>query len=95
MNEYPLNTKWILWYHSINDTKWNKSSYKNLFEINNLYELKCINDTISKLHLQNGMFFVMRDGIFPTWEDPDNRNGCCTCHLKYLVIFYMKNGIIY
>ena len=54
MNEYPLNTKWILWYHSINDTKWNKSSYKNLFEINNLYELKCINDTISKLHLQNG-----------------------------------------
>ena len=77
MNEYPLNTKWILWYHSINDTKWNKSSYKDLFEINNLYELKCINDVISKLHLQNGMFFIMRDGIFPTWEDPDNRNGCC------------------
>jgi len=19
----------------------------------------------------------MREGIFPTWEDPDNRDGCC------------------
>tara|TARA_B110000902_G_C14113830_1_gene515413 strand:- start:277 stop:771 length:495 start_codon:yes stop_codon:yes gene_type:complete len=77
MNEYSLNTKWILWFHSINDTQWNKKSYKNLFEINNLYDLKSVNDTITKLHLQNGMFFIMRDDIFPTWEDPDNRNGCC------------------
>ena len=23
------------------------------------------------------MFFLMRENIFPTWEDPDNRNGCC------------------
>lgn len=77
MNEYSLNTKWILWYHSINDNQWNKKSYKNLFEINNLYDLFSINNTITKIHLQNGMFFIMRDDIFPTWEDPDNRNGCC------------------
>ena len=25
---------------------------------------------------QNGMFFVMKRDIFPTWEDPRNRNGC-------------------
>jgi|TARA_B110001469_G_C9639435_1_gene321290 hypothetical protein len=34
-------------------------------------------DTLQKHHLQNGMFFIMRDDIFPTWEDPDNREGCC------------------
>jgi len=28
-------------------------------------------------HLQNGMFFLMREGIFPNWEDPDNTEGCC------------------
>ena len=22
------------------------------------------------------MFFIMREDIFPTWEDPDNREGC-------------------
>ena len=77
MDKYSLNTKWILWYHSINDTQWNKQSYKNLFKISNLYELKIMNDNLLKNHLQNGMFFIMRDGIFPTWEDPDNREGCC------------------
>ena len=77
MDKYSLNTEWVLWYHSINDTQWNKQSYKNLFTITNLYELKIINDNLLKNHLQNGMYFIMRDGIFPTWEDPDNREGCC------------------
>ena len=77
MDKYSLYTEWVLWYHSINDTQWNKQSYKNLFTISNLYELRVINDNLLKNHLQNGMYFIMRDGIFPTWEDPDNREGCC------------------
>ena len=77
MNNYQLNTSWCLWYHSINDTNWKNNSYKNLYTIRNLYDLKGINDTIEKIHLQNGMFFLMREDIFPTWEDPDNREGCC------------------
>ena len=36
-----------------------------------------MNHIIQPHHLQNGMFFLMREGIFPTWEDPDNRNGAC------------------
>lgn len=77
MNNYQLNTNWCLWYHSINDNSWKNSSYKELYKIRNLYDLKCLNDTIKKIHLQNSMFFIMREDIFPTWEDPDNRNGCC------------------
>ena len=38
MNRYNLNTKWCLWYHSINDTQWTKSSYKNLYTLQNLYD---------------------------------------------------------
>ena len=34
-------------------------------------------------HLQNGMFFIMRDDIFPTWEDPDNRLGGCISFKVY------------
>ena len=77
MEPYKLNTNWCLWYHSINNNEWNKSSYKNLLTLSNIYDLKLMNDTIDKIHLQNGMFFIMREDIFPTWEDPDNREGCC------------------
>ena len=74
---YPLNTPWCLWYHSIKDNQWTKKSYRDLYTIHNLYELKALNDTILPHHLQNGMFFLMRENIFPTWEDPENRNGSC------------------
>ena len=33
MDNYQLNTNWCLWYHSINDTNWNKNSYQNLYTI--------------------------------------------------------------
>ena len=87
MNNYQLNTNWCLWYHSINDTNWNKNSYQNLYTIKNLYDLKSLNDSIEKIHLQNGMFFFMRENIFPTWEDPDNREGCC-------ISFKISGGIL-
>ncbi len=77
MEQYKLNNNWCLWYHSINDTQWTNSSYKNLLTITNIYELKTISDIIEQIHLQNGMFFLMKENIFPTWEDPDNREGCC------------------
>ena len=77
LNNYQLNTNWCLWYHNINDTNWKNNSYKNIYNIKNAYDLKFLNDTIQKIHLQNGMFFIMRDNIFPTWEDPDNRLGGC------------------
>ena len=76
-NLYPLNTSWCLWYHSIDDTSWDKKSYQLIFTIKDLYDLKLMNNSLKSHHLQNGMFFLMREDIFPTWEDPDNRNGSC------------------
>ena len=77
MDDCKLNTNWCLWYHSINDNSWTNNSYKLIYTIRNLYDIKLINDTILTHHLQNGMFFIMRENIFPTWEDPENREGCC------------------
>ena len=73
---YNLNNSWKLWYHSINNNKWDNDSYENLMTINNLCDLRVLIDTIDNISLQNGMFFIMRDDIFPTWEYPDNREGC-------------------
>ncbi len=72
-----LKNEWVLWYHSINDNKWNKPSYKRLFQLTDLYNTSIILETFKQNHYQNGMFFIMKDGIFPNWEDPNNRLGGC------------------
>ena len=76
LNKYELNSPWDLWYHPIDEDNWSNSSYKFLYKINNLYDIKFLKDNIQQNYLQNGMFFIMREDIFPTWEDPDNREGC-------------------
>ena len=77
MNDYKTNTPWTLWYHSIKNNEWTKNSYKKIMNVNNLYDYYLLKTHFERQHLQNGMFFVMRDEIFPTWEDPDNRLGGC------------------
>lgn len=77
MNDFNLKNEWILWYHSINEIKWDKNSYKKLYDIKNIYDLNIIIDIFKQNHYQNGMFFIMKKGIFPNWEDPSNRLGAC------------------
>tara|TARA_B100001094_G_scaffold332511_1_gene404938 strand:+ start:578 stop:1054 length:477 start_codon:yes stop_codon:yes gene_type:complete len=75
--EPPINSSWKLWYHSITDNNWTKKSYNKLFDIRDLCDYKLISDTFKQNHYQNGMFFLMRNDIFPNWEDPLNRLGGC------------------
>ena len=77
MNKYKINSPWCLWYHSINESKWTKETYKKIININNLLDYHFLKNNFERQHLQNGMFFIMREDIFPTWEDPDNRLGGC------------------
>ena len=82
---YNLNDTWDVWYHSIKNSSWNNQSYKNLINITNLYDLKFFNDSINLAYLKTGMFFIMKKNIFPTWEHPDNRNGCCISYKIYAI----------
>ncbi len=75
--EYNLDNNYTFWYHSIKNTKWDKNSYIKIYDIKNLFDYKLLNQILKKKHLQNGMFFIMKNNIFPNWEDPDNRNGGC------------------
>lgn len=76
-NNYNLKEQWKIWYHSINDNKWTKGSYKEIFTINNLFDYQYVIDNFKQEHYQNGMFFIMKNDIFPNWEDPSNRMGGC------------------
>lgn len=73
IQNFELKNKWILWFHKVNDNNWDISSYSKVFEINTYYDflfiLKDIDNIIS------GMFFLMKDGISPIFEDVHNING--------------------
>ena len=77
MNEYLLKNKWVLWYHSLKNKSWDNNSYVKVIEIKSLLDYKLLEDVMRINHLQNGMFFLMKNDIFPTWEDPKNRMGGC------------------
>mgnify|MGYP006091604221 CR=1 FL=1 len=77
MEKNNINSEWNMWYHSITDDNWKKDSYKKIITIKNLFDYHFLKYNYERQHLQNGMFFIMRGDIFPTWEDPDNRMGGC------------------
>ena len=72
-----LKNEWKLWFHSINDNNWNKSSYKQLFSLKDLFDTNLMMNIFKQNHYQNGMFFLMKNDVFPNWEDPSNRMGGC------------------
>ena len=74
-NEHLLNTSWALWYHIPNDKNWSKDSYKKIIDIKTIEDYWCIHNNLKPKHLENGMYFLMRENIFPLWEDEKNKNG--------------------
>ena len=76
-SNYPLNSEWNLWYHSIKDTRWTKDSYRQIYTLRNLFDYKIMEELFQKNYLQNCMLFLMRNDIYPLWEDPENIEGCC------------------
>lgn len=71
--DYKLDSKWVLWFHDIHNHNHTKISYKKIYEFDNLEDfLKMMNNIP---HVVSGMFYIMRDGIFPLFEDPKNING--------------------
>jgi hypothetical protein len=68
-----LDNYWTLWFHKIDDNNWDKDSYIKILKFNTLEEyfdlIKQIKD------FTYGMFYLMKDDIFPAWEDSNNING--------------------
>lgn len=68
-----LSDTWVLWFHNINDTNWDENSYTMICDIDtieNFWNVYNMFDTMTA-----GMFFLMRKGIFPRWEDIGNLDG--------------------
>ncbi len=70
---FKLKNKWILWFHKVNDNNWSLESYSKVFEINTYYDLLYILKNLE--NITSGMFFLMKDGIVPIFEDAMNIDG--------------------
>jgi hypothetical protein len=75
---HPLSCKWTLWSHLPHDTDWTLKSYKKIVDIESVEDMiSLMEDVLSPMLVQNCMFFIMKEGIKPMWEDDKNRDGGC------------------
>jgi len=77
--DIKLNDTWVIWIHKITDKNWLKESYKPIYKFDTINEFwqfyNAINDYTTN------MYFLMREGVFPLWEDAKNRGGGCWSYI--------------
>lgn len=76
-NFHKLTNNWCLWAHLPHDIDWSINSYKKIYTLTTIEESIAITETLPEILVKNCMLFLMREGIKPIWEDPENRNGGC------------------
>ena len=68
-----LNDEWVLWCHDIKDSNWGKDSYIKVYSFNTIEDFWKLYKNLN--NVDNIMLFLMKKGIFPLWEDQNNRDG--------------------
>ena len=76
-NCLKLDNKFTLWFHNPNDTNWAIDSYHQILTFSTVEEFWVLSKSLSSSLIEKCMFFLMKEGIEPIWEDPENLNGCC------------------
>ena len=74
---HKLHKTWKLWYHLPNDNDWSLKSYKEIDNIDCIEQSISILDIMSEDVIKYCMLFLMKEDVFPIWEDKYNRNGGC------------------
>lgn len=71
MSEHKLNTNFTLYFHDPLSYNWTLESYIKIADITTIESYwKVIHLLKENLHL--GMFFLMKDGISPLWDESNN-----------------------
>lgn len=75
-HEIYLNDIWTFYFHDPYDSDWTTQSYVCLGNISTPKEFWAINNSVRD-RIKSGIFFVMREFVFPAWDDPSNIHGGC------------------
>jgi len=67
---------WTLYFHDPFDVDWTTSSYVRLADVSSSRDLKAIEYVLAD-KVAHGMFFLMREHVFPCWDDRYNIDGGC------------------
>ena len=70
-----LLSAWTFWFHQHDTKDWSRESYKKIHKICSAEELWGVYKLLNNSHLSNGIFFLMKNDIFPDWKSPENING--------------------
>ena len=70
-----LNDLWTVYFHDPSNTDWTNQSYVRIGDIASVDDFWAHAKGWMN-HVHQGMFFIMRDGIFPCWDDASNIDGC-------------------
>ncbi len=68
-----LKNKWVLWFHRVDDDNWKPESYIKIYTLEKYGDLLFIIREIP--NITSGMFFIMKEGILPIYEDVQNKFG--------------------
>lgn len=71
-----LDDTWVMYYHASDDEDWTTKSYARLHSIGSVVDYACtwvaLRDRVA-----SGILFLMREGVFPCWDDKNNIRGGC------------------
>jgi hypothetical protein len=71
-----LHDTWTYRFHDPDDPNWNLASYHHVADVSSIGDFWTVHEAV-RPYLASGMFFVMREHVFPCWDDPSNINGGC------------------
>lgn len=71
--KHILDDTWVMWFHDLNSDDWSINSYSQLLRFNTAEDYWIMYNNLSNTY--NGMYYLMRQGIPPIWDDPINIHG--------------------
>ena len=77
-NDEPhfLDEVWTLYFHEPSDDNWTMPSYLRVCDISSIEDYAAVRYAL-KNNVSDGMFFLMREHVFPCWDDKNNLEGGC------------------
>jgi hypothetical protein len=74
-DQYPLSNKWNFYSHLHGDKDWSLDSYTKIATFQKVDDVVFTMNELTKDMFMNFMFFMMKDGILPLYEFPENIKG--------------------
>lgn len=70
-----FKNNYTLWFHKLNDDNWEKKTYRMIYKFNDIEHFWKMYNNLPVVN--SFLLFLMKEDIFPTYEDPQNISGGC------------------